>query len=62
MEGRSVSYYQDDLLVPVFDQMYKSQTREDWVELADLLEYELDPALDKWNSLIEAFQLRLAAA
>jgi len=62
LEGNTIGYYQDELLIPVFDSMYEAQRREDWVELADLLEYELSPALEKWDNLINAFKTRVAAA
>lgn len=62
LEGRTIGYYRDELLMPVFDGMYDAQKREDWIELADLLEYELSPALEKWDKLIEAFESRVVAA
>lgn len=62
LNGKGLRYYQDELLAPVFDSMYDCQKREDWIELADLLEYELIPALEQWDGLVNAFLSRLKAA
>jgi len=60
--GKSLRYYQDEVLTPVFDGMYSSQQRDDYVELADRLEYELIPAMGQVEQLLEAFKRQLAAA
>jgi len=62
LDGKGLRYYQDEILAPVFDKLYESQKREDWVELADLLEYELVSSLEQWENLVEAFQTKLKAA
>ena len=40
----------------VMDQMLKVQENEDWVMLADLLEYELIPLLKEWNGIFVLLQ------
>jgi hypothetical protein len=40
----------------VMDQMLKVQEDEDWVMLADLLEYELIPSLKEWNGILALLQ------
>ncbi len=40
----------------VMDQMLKVQEDEDWVMLADLLEYELIPLLKEWNEILAVLQ------
>jgi hypothetical protein len=40
----------------VIDQMLKVQEDEDWVMLADLLEYELIPLLKGWNEILALLQ------
>lgn len=40
----------------VIDQMRKVQENEDWVMLADLLEYELIPLLKEWNGILALLQ------
>jgi len=39
-------------LVPTLDRLYKAQAAEDYVTVADELEYELPDHLDQWQSLI----------
>ena len=43
--------YQEKMLIGIFDLMYDAQKNEDWVGLADILEYELAPALDQWDDI-----------
>jgi hypothetical protein len=43
-------------LSDVMDQMLKVQEDEDWVMLADLLEYELIPLLKEWNEILGLLQ------
>lgn len=62
VKGKSLRNYQDDILIPVFDGLYSSQQRDDYVELADRLEYELIPALEQTEELVDAFKATLAAA
>ena len=40
----------------MMDQMLKVQEDEDWVMLADLLEYELIPLLKGWNEILALLQ------
>ena len=40
----------------LMDQMLKVQENEDWVMLADLLEYELIPLLKEWNEILPVLQ------
>ncbi|MBC8204062.1 hypothetical protein ISS30_00435 [bacterium] len=54
--GKSIKHYQDEMLVPIFDQMYEVQKEEDWVGLADVLEYELVEALQKWEQMLPVFR------
>ena len=39
-------------LSEMMDQMIKVQEEEDWIMLADLLEYELIPLLEEWKSIL----------
>ncbi len=39
-------------LFAVLDNMFDAQTDQDWVLLADMLEYELTPALEDWRQII----------
>lgn len=41
-----------EALSNIIDQMHQVQKDEDWVMLADLLEYELVPAMDEWKSIL----------
>jgi hypothetical protein len=50
--GKPLRHYQDSLLIPIFDSMYEAQKTEDWIALADIMEYELVPALDEWSNVI----------
>jgi len=43
-------------LLGLADQMHKVQEEEDWVMLADLLEYELAPLLEEWKSILSLLQ------
>ena len=38
----------------LFDTMYKAQKDEDWINLADLLEYELSPLLEEYKEIVAA--------
>lgn len=39
-------------LFSIFDNMLQAQTDQDWVLLADMIEYELIPALTDWRQII----------
>lgn len=51
-EGQTLRHFQDELFIPIFDNMYNAQQSEDWIALADILEYELNPAFGQWENLI----------
>ena len=40
-------------LFSVLDGLFDAQTDQDWVLLADMLEYELIPALEEWEQIIQ---------
>jgi hypothetical protein len=40
-------------LFSVLDGLFNAQTDQDWVLLADMLEYELIPALEEWEQIIQ---------
>lgn len=48
-------------LFSVLDGMIQAQTDQDWVLMADMLEYELIPALEEWRQIIPAIQEKTAA-
>jgi len=39
-------------LSEIMDEMIEVQEKEDWIMLADLLEYELAPLLEEWKSIV----------
>jgi hypothetical protein len=45
----------------VLESLARNQHAEDWVALADGLEYDLAPALLQWSVVFEAMQERCAA-
>lgn len=45
--NRDAERFQDEKLLPLFDEMFDAQKRQDWIALADLLEFELAPALNE---------------
>lgn len=57
--GSQVIKKHQNQLLPLIKKIKDSQSREDWVMLADLLEYELSPYLDEWKSI---FPLLVCAA
>jgi hypothetical protein len=54
--GKNLRYYQNELLMPILDNLYRAQKDEDWVLLTDLLEYELSPVLKEWAQLINGLR------
>ena len=42
-----------DSMTSLLDELIESQQNQDWVMLADLLEYELCERLDQWRTLAE---------
>ena len=48
-DGKSLAEFQSQILLPLFDRMLEAQKREDWIELADLLEFELTDSLAAWE-------------
>lgn len=51
IEGCAISL-KVDALKKLFNDMISSQEKEDWIMLADLLEYELVPLLKEWNKFL----------
>ncbi len=43
-------------LSEIMDKMLKVQEEEDWIMLADLIEYELVPLLEEWKSIVPALK------
>ncbi len=52
----------DGTLAPRLDALAESQEREDWIGVADVLEFELLPVLDDWFDRLVALGQRLDAA
>ena len=50
------------MLEAVVEEMIASQERADWIMLADLMEYELAPALDRWRDQLGADAVSTADA
>jgi len=46
----------------LFSEMVEVLENEDWILLADLLEYEFIPAMDRWKVVIEELQVRFTAS
>jgi hypothetical protein len=42
-------------LLSITKEISDSQTKKDWVMLADILEYELNPYLEEWQSILPLF-------
>jgi hypothetical protein len=61
LEGKSADYYQRVLLIPILDSMFEAQKKEDWIALADALEYEFVPALKEWEQLLGALRDRITS-
>ena len=40
-------------LAGVLDTLISAQASEDWVTVADILEYDLEPAIRRWAALLE---------
>lgn len=60
-DGKSIAYFQNEVLIPVLDNMYSTQKDEDWIALADILEYELIPVLEEWSKLITGLKAKMAS-
>lgn len=60
INGKSINNYQQESLLPVLDNMHSAQKNEDWIALADMLEYELIPALEEWSELIAGLKTKMA--
>jgi hypothetical protein len=41
--------------------MFEAQKKEDWIALADALEYEFVPALKEWEQLLGALRDRITS-
>ncbi len=50
-----------DVLKALFDRMITVQENRDWVALADLLEYELEPILKKWQVILPMLEKEVSA-
>lgn len=44
----------DSAVIPSLEQLVEAQEVQDWVRVADTLEYELAPAIHEWRGRIEA--------
>lgn len=44
----------DTAVMPSLEQLFEAQKEEDWVRVADTLEYELGPAIGVWRERIDA--------
>ena len=42
-------------ILSITKEISDSQTKKDWVMLADILEYELNPYLEEWQSILPLF-------
>lgn len=51
---KNIKDYRDRLL-SLTKEMRESQSKKDWVMLADMLEYELTPYLEEWRSILPLF-------
>ena len=40
-------------LFSILDGLFNAQTDQDWVLLADMLEFELIPALEEWEQIVQ---------
>lgn len=52
--SKSIEYYEEKLL-SLTKELSDSQSKKDWVMLADILEYELSPYLEEWKSILPLF-------
>ena len=55
-QGMSLQQYQDELVGQILDQMYEVQKEEDWIAMADIMEYELVEALSQWERILPVLQ------
>lgn len=46
----------DSAVIPSLEQLVEAQEVQDWVRVADTLEYELSPAIGEWRGRIEVAQ------
>ena len=51
-KNMTIQHFQNNLLLPIFDNMFEAQKREDWIALADILEFELSPLHDDWEGFL----------
>jgi hypothetical protein len=59
-EGKSIREAFNDLN-QIFMEIIAAQEKSDWVLLADLVEYELAPQLQRWDGIIAMFGSAIAA-
>ena len=57
--GKSV-YQVVHELVGVLDALLSAQASEDWVTVADILEYDLEPAIHRWAAVLTQTAEQLA--
>ena len=53
-EGKQLKVYIDGI-TPVVDSLGDSQEKQDWIMLADQLEYELLPQIKDWKKIVASF-------
>jgi len=53
-EGKKLKSYIDGI-TPVVDSIADSQEKQDWIMLADQLEYELLPQIKNWKKIVASF-------
>ena len=58
-DGLSVDQRVEEL-VDVLDALLSAQASEDWVTVADILEYDLEPAIRRWAAVLTQAAERLA--
>ncbi len=61
-EGKNLQDFLEKQFIPIFDNMYEAQKNEDWIALADILEYELVQALEGWEDMIAELRSTIVEA
>jgi hypothetical protein len=49
-----------DAFSTLMNEMIEVQENEDWILLADLLEYEFLPVVEKWEPVVQDLEKRIA--
>ena len=60
VSGRTMSA-EVNALVQQLETLVEAQQAQDWLTVADILEYEFEPALGTWRSMFEGLRVRTAA-